>query len=67
MPVRTGQQARDTYKYVFKVGNRIVHGGITNDLERRGREHQQEGQTATSNRWDAGPPKKQLGTEMGPR
>ncbi len=32
---------RDTYKYVFKVGNKIMHGGITNDLERRGGEHQQ--------------------------
>ena len=26
---------RDTYKYYFKVGNKIVHGGITGDLERR--------------------------------
>lgn len=33
---------RDTYKYVFKVGNKIVHGGITDDLERREQEHQQE-------------------------
>jgi len=32
---------RDTYKYVFKVGNKIVHGGITEDLERREQEHQQ--------------------------
>jgi predicted GIY-YIG superfamily endonuclease len=32
---------RDTYKYVFKVGNKIVHGGITDDLERREQEHQQ--------------------------
>ena len=32
---------RDTYKYQFKVGNTIVHGGITNDLERRESEHQQ--------------------------
>ena len=31
---------RDTYKYQFKVGNRIVHGGITGDLERRELEHQ---------------------------
>lgn len=31
---------RDTYKYHFKVGNKIVHGGITNDLERRETEHQ---------------------------
>ncbi|MBC8403286.1 MAG: hypothetical protein H8E14_17510 [Candidatus Marinimicrobia bacterium] len=33
---------RDTYKYYFKIGNKIVHGGITNDLERREQEHQQE-------------------------
>lgn len=33
---------RDTYKYVFKVGNKIVHGGKTNDLKRREGEHQQE-------------------------
>ena len=32
---------RETYKYQFKVGNRVVHGGITNDLERREGEHQQ--------------------------
>ena len=32
---------RDTYKYYFKVGNKIVHGGITDDLERREQEHQQ--------------------------
>ena len=32
---------RNTYKYQFKVGNKIVHGGITNDLERREQEHQQ--------------------------
>ena len=31
--------ARDTYKYHFKVGNKIVHTGITNDLERREQEH----------------------------
>jgi len=30
---------RDTYKYQFKIGNKIVHGGITNDLERREEEH----------------------------
>ena len=34
-------KAKDTYKYYFKVGNKIVHGGITNDLERRKQEHQQ--------------------------
>jgi predicted GIY-YIG superfamily endonuclease len=32
---------RDTYKYHFKIGNKIVHGGITNDLDRREQEHQQ--------------------------
>ena len=31
---------RDTYKYHFKVGNKIVHGGITTDLKRREQEHQ---------------------------
>ena len=31
---------RDTYKYNFKLGNKIVHTGITNDLDRREREHQ---------------------------
>ncbi|MDN5211614.1 hypothetical protein QQ020_06115 [Fulvivirgaceae bacterium BMA12] len=31
---------RDTYKYHFKQGNKIVHRGITNDLERREEEHQ---------------------------
>jgi predicted GIY-YIG superfamily endonuclease len=34
-------RARDTYKYYFKVGNKIVHGGITDDLERREEEHKQ--------------------------
>ena len=32
---------RDTFKYGFKDGRKIVHGGITNDLERREEEHQQ--------------------------
>ena len=32
---------RDTYKYQFKVVNKIVHSGITDDLERREQEHQQ--------------------------
>jgi len=31
---------RDTYKYQFKVGHNVVHGRITNDLERREEEHQ---------------------------
>lgn len=32
---------RNYSKYQFKVGNKIVHGGITKDLERRELEHQQ--------------------------
>lgn len=35
-------KARDTYKYYFKVEHKIVHGGITDDLERREQEHQQQ-------------------------
>ena len=35
------QQPRNYYKYQFKVGNKIKHGGITTDLERREEEHQQ--------------------------
>jgi len=34
-------QRRDTYRYHVKVGKKIVYRGITNDLERREREHQQ--------------------------
>ncbi len=34
-------KSRDTYKYYFKIGNKITHGGITDDLERREQEHQQ--------------------------
>ena len=33
---------RDTYKYQFKVGNRVVHGGSTTDLDRREGEHQRD-------------------------
>jgi len=32
---------RDTFKYQFKIGNKIVHGGITTDLNRREKEHKQ--------------------------
>ncbi|MCK4782186.1 MAG: hypothetical protein KAV87_00435 [Desulfobacteraceae bacterium] len=32
---------RNTYKYHYKVGNKIVHGGITDDLDRREKEHLQ--------------------------
>ncbi len=30
---------RDTYKYYLKTGRRIIHRGITNDLNRREQEH----------------------------
>ncbi len=30
---------RDTYKYYFKKGSKIVHAGITYDLDRREAEH----------------------------
>ena len=33
---------RDTYKYHFKLGNRIVHTGITNDLASREAQHRRE-------------------------
>lgn len=32
---------RDTYKYHLKIGNKIIHRGITDDLDRREEEHQQ--------------------------
>lgn len=31
---------RNTYKYDFKTGNKIVHSGVTKDLERREVQHQ---------------------------
>lgn len=34
--------ARDTYKYHFKLGNKIVHTGITNNPDRREQEHQRD-------------------------
>jgi AraC-like DNA-binding protein len=33
--------SRDTYKYNFKLGNKIVHSGITIDLDKREKQHQQ--------------------------
>ncbi len=38
--VRGTRTSRDTYKYHFKVGNQIVHSGITIDLERCEKQHQ---------------------------
>lgn len=35
-------EARDMFRYYFKVDNKIVFTGITKDLGRREREHQQE-------------------------
>ena len=32
---------RNTYKYHFKIGKKIVHSGITDDLDRREQEHKQ--------------------------
>jgi len=34
------KKPRNTFKYQFKKGNTILHGGITNDLGRREKEHQ---------------------------
>lgn len=33
---------RDTYKYRLKKGNKTLQSGITNDLERREKEHQRD-------------------------
>jgi len=32
---------RNTHKYDFKLGNKILHSGVTVDLDRRELEHQQ--------------------------
>ena len=32
---------RNMYKYYFKIGHKIVHGGITRDPDRREQEHKQ--------------------------
>ena len=33
--------SRTIYKYYFKLGNKIVHMGITRDIDRREAEHRQ--------------------------
>ncbi len=54
-----GQKSRDTFKYHFKRGNKILHGGITNDLERREGEHNRPSTArGTSFRSDGAPRKK---------
>lgn len=35
------KKPRTWYKYTFKVGNKIKHKGITQNLERREEEHKQ--------------------------
>jgi len=35
------KKSRTWHKYHYKKGNKITHRGITQDLERREREHQQ--------------------------
>ncbi len=39
-------EPRDTFKYVYLQGNKVSHGGITNDLDRRESEHRR--------RWPSG-------------
>ena len=40
--VRGSRQPRDTYRYQYKVDNKVSHVGITHDPARREAEHQQE-------------------------
>jgi len=40
---------RDTYKYVFKVGNLQVHCGITNNLAVRENQHKNSGRYTVHN------------------
>ncbi|HUS71403.1 MAG TPA: hypothetical protein VM075_11600 [Anaerolineae bacterium] len=35
------KKPRTWYKYQFRVGNKVVHRGITEDLNRRAAEHEQ--------------------------
>ena len=41
------RRKRDTYLYHLKQGRKIKHTGITNDPERRQREHQSSGKRFT--------------------
>lgn len=40
---------RDTYKYNFKIGNLVVHCGITNNLRIRERQHRNSGRYTNYN------------------
>lgn len=42
-------EPRDTYKYHFKVGNVIVHRGVTNDLAARESQHRNSGRSTMHN------------------
>ena len=35
-------KTHDTYKYQLKAGNKVIHIGVTKDIEHREREHQQD-------------------------
>ena len=52
--------SRTTYKYHYKLGNGIVHTGITKDLDRREAEHRRHegGSAATSHRSASAPPRR---------
>lgn len=61
---RRGQswESRETLTSQFKVGNKIVHKGITDDLERRDRSTSRNGKRVTSSKSVVEPRRKQLGT-----
>lgn len=42
-------EERNYYKYHFKIGNFVVHGGITNNLEIREQQHRDSGKYITVN------------------
>jgi len=45
----SSQEPRDTYKYIFKVGNLHVHCGITYDLNTRENQHKNSGRYSVYN------------------
>lgn len=40
--VKPREKARDTYIYQVKIGDRVVHMGVTTDLKRREAQHQKD-------------------------